>query len=244
MAASSSCRCGESSRGIGPGVRVVPEGHGGARIVDAAGESIVVLPADGAGAVEALRASGELFAPKALALTLFARVFVADLMIHGVGGGRYDRVTDGVCRRYFGIEPPGYVVASMTMYLPLGAHIVTEDEVAAAKERLNRLDHNPDALLGEVEFDSAEEQSRAAALASEKSSLVTAIAAPGADKKGLGSRIRELNVELSALLAPLKGELAAELSALESQFAASEILTDRTYPFCFWSPEEVADKAR
>jgi len=25
---------------------------------------------------------------------------------------------------------------------------------------------------------------------------------------------------------------------------ASEILTDRTYPFCFWSPEEIADKAR
>jgi hypothetical protein len=226
------------------GVRVVPEASGGARIVDAAGEPVVVLPADGAGAVEALRASGELFAPKALALTLFARVFVTDLMIHGVGGGRYDRVTDGVCRRYFGIEPPAYVVASMTMYLPLGAHIVTEDEVAAAKERLNRLDHNPDALLGEVEFDSAEEQSRAADLASEKSSLVAAIAVPGADKKVLGSRIRELNAELSALLAPLKGELAAELSALESQFAASEILTDRTYPFCFWSPEEVADKAR
>jgi hypothetical protein len=89
-----------------------------------------------------------------------------------------------------------------------------------------------------------EEERRASALASEKASLVTAIAAPDADKKTLGLRIRAVNSELSELLAPLKTELAAELASLESQFAASEILTDRTYPFCFWSPEEVADKAR
>ncbi len=225
-------------------VRVEPSTAGGARLVDASGGCVVELPADGAAAVEALETSGEVFAPKALALTLFVRMFVADLMIHGVGGGRYDRVTDGVCRRYYGVEPPAYVVASMTMYLPLGAHVVTEDEVAAAKERLNRLDHNPDALLGEVEFDSSEEQTRAAALAREKAALVSAIAEPGADKKGLGLRIREVNAELSDLLRPLKEELSAALASLQGQYAASEILTDRTYPFCFWSPEEVADKAR
>jgi hypothetical protein len=190
-----------------------------------------------------LAASAELFAPKALALTLFTRVFVCDLMIHGVGGGRYDRVTDGVCRRYFGIEPPAFVVASITMYLPLGAHIVTEEEVAAAKERLNRLEHNPDALLGEVEFDSADEQHHAATLAAEKSDLVVAIASPDADKKAVGLRIRQVNAALADLLAPLKQEMADEVAALESQLAASEILTDRTYPFCFWAPQEVADKA-
>lgn len=225
-------------------VRVEPLPSGGARIVDAAGETVVELPADGPAAVEMLLESGELFAPKALALTLFVRIFASDLMIHGVGGGRYDLVTDGVCRRYFGVEPPAYAVASITMYLPLGAHIVSEEEVTTAKERLNRLDHNPDELLGEVDFDSAEEQSRAAALAAEKNSLVSIISAPDADKKTLGIRIREVNKELSLLLAPLKSELGAQLASLDSQFAASEILTDRSYPFCFWSPEEVADKAR
>ena len=225
------------------GVSARPLEGGGALLLGAQGEPLIELPADGAGAVEAIAASGELLAPKALALTLFARVFVCDLMIHGVGGGRYDRVTDGVCRRYYGVEPPAYVVASITMYLPLGAHVVTEEEVAAVKERVNRLEHNPDALLGEVEFDSVDEQHRAAALAAEKNALVEAIAAPGADKKVLGSRIREANGELASLLAPLRQELAGELASLETQLAASEILTDRTYPFCFWAAQEVADKA-
>ena len=216
----------------------------GVDLLDAGGSVFATLPASGADAVEALRVSGAVLAPKALALTLFVRLFVTDLMIHGVGGGRYDRVTDGVCRRYYGVEPPAYVVASMTMYLPLGAHVVSEDEVATAKERLNRLEHNPDALLGEVDFDSAEEERRAMDLSADKARLVAEIATPDADKKQLGARIRENNAELSAVLEPLRQELVTELASLESQYAASSILTDRTYPFCFWSPLEVADKAR
>ena len=217
---------------------------GGTRLVRADGTAIADLPSDPAAAIEALAASGALVAPKALALTTFVRLFACDLFIHGVGGGRYDRVADGVCRRYYGVEPPGFVVASITMYLPLGAHVVTDDEVAAARTRLNRLEHNPDALLGEAEFDSADERSRAAALAAEKTALVSAIAEPDADKKVLGVRIRDVNAALAALLAPLRAGLEAEVAALEAQRAASEILTDRTYPFCFWSPLEVADKVR
>jgi hypothetical protein len=222
----------------------VESGARGARLVTAEGDLLAELPGIGDEAVAALRASGVALAPKALALTLFARLFTCDLFIHGVGGGRYDRVTDGVCRRYYGVEAPSFVVASITMYLPLGAHIVTDDEIATAKGRLNRLEHNPDALLGEVEFDSAREQADAAVLAAEKSRLIVAIALPDADKKTLGRRIRDVNATLAELLAPLRAGMEAELASLESQREASEILTDRTYPFCFWSPQEVADKAR
>jgi hypothetical protein len=225
-------------------VIVRPTADGGVLLVGADGTAIASLPQDPAAATDVLEASGALIAPKALALTTFVRLFACDLFIHGVGGGRYDRVTDGVCRRYYGVEPPEFVVASITMYLPLGAHIVTDDEVADARARLNRLEHNPDALLGEVEFDTAEERATAVSLAAEKTGLVAAIAAPGADKKALGMRIREVNAELAALLAPLRAGMEAEVAALEVQLSASEILTDRTYPFCFWSPLEVADKAR
>jgi hypothetical protein len=201
------------------------------------------VPALPAGAVAALQQAAFLIAPKALALTLFTRAFVCDLFIHGVGGGAYDRVTDDVFRRYFGIEPPAFVVASITMYLALGAHVVTDEEVSAARERLNRLDHNPDALLGEIEFDTAEERARAVLLAREKAGLVAAIGEPDADKKTLGQRIREVNGELALMLEPLKETLRAELENLQARRAASDVLTDRTYPYCFWSPSEVAEKA-
>jgi hypothetical protein len=207
-------------------------------------ETLVSLPREPASAVDALLASDTLIAPKALALTLFARVFCCDLFIHGVGGGRYDRVTDGVCRRYYGVEAPRFVVASLTMYLPLGAHVVSDEEVSAAKGRLSRLDHNPDSLLGEVDFEDADERDRARALAGRKTELVAEIAREGADKKALGAQIRAANAELAAILAPLKVQFTEELAALEQQRSASEVLTDRAYPFCLWSPIDVADKVR
>lgn len=199
---------------------------------------------DAAEAADALARTGAVLAPKAAALTMFARLFVADLFVHGVGGGRYDRVTDGVIRRFFGVEPPRFVVASMTMYLPLGGFLVTADEVSAAEQRLHRLEHNPDQMLAQVDFESAAERRAAEDLAATKSRLVAEIKEPAADKKAIGQRIRDVNEELAGLLAPFAEELRAERDRLSAMAEASEVVTDRTYPFCFWSPLEIQDKAR
>lgn len=216
-------------------------GEAPALVVD--GEVVCEL-GDCRGAPAAILSSPLVPAPKALALTLFARLLVADLFIHGVGGGRYDQVTDDVIRRYFLIEPPAFAVASMTMYLPLGARVVREEEIEVLSMALNRLKHNPDQMLDEVEFDTAEEHARAVALSREKVELVTAIAAEGADKKTLGTRIREVNEALAGMFESYQRQLAEELDQLAQLRDASGVLTDRTYPFCLWSPSEVADKAR
>ena len=56
--------------------------------------------------------------PRALTLTMFFRLFVADLFVHGIGGGRYDQVTDRLIRRHFNVEPPAFAVTTATMFLP------------------------------------------------------------------------------------------------------------------------------
>ncbi len=214
----------------------------GERVLAADGDIIAHLSGDADAVVSVLESSGITLAPKAITLTMFLRMFVCDLFIHGVGGGRYDRVTDGVIRRYFGVEPPELAVASLTLYLPIGAHLVTDEEIARASERLNRLAHNPDALIGDVDFKDSRERERATELAAEKAELVREMAEPGADKKALGARIRSVNKELASLLEPVREQLAEELRRLRVQRDAADVLTDRTYPFCFWDPAEVADK--
>lgn len=210
-----------------------------------AGETLVAEEGDGwVPALRALAAQGTAVAPKAITLTLFARMFVADLFVHGIGGGRYDRVTDGVIGRYFGVTPPRFAVASLTLMLPIGCQVTGDAEVAAYEERLHRLTHNPDQVLGEIEFDTRDERARADALAREKRELVGAITAPGADRKALGLRIREVNAGLVGLLEPLVAQTRVELQRARSARDASAVLTDRTYPYCLWDPREVADKVR
>ncbi|MBN2848140.1 MAG: hypothetical protein JXP72_06795 [Coriobacteriia bacterium] len=195
-------------------------------------------------AYEALERADLLLAPKALTLTLFQRLFVADLFVHGTGGGRYDRVTDSVIEAYFGITPPSYAVASMTLLLPLGCRITGDAEVSSLEHRLHRLTHNPDQVLAEVEFDVPAERERAEQLAAKKAALVSGIAEPDADRRAAGLAIRQVNAALAALLEPVERSVRAELDRARSARDAADVLLDRTYPYCLWDPREVMDKVR
>lgn len=215
---------------------------GSSALVDEDGE-FLLLPPDAEDAFAALRESGEAIAPKAVPLTMFVRLFVADLFIHGIGGGRYDRVTDGVIRRHFGVEPPAFVVASLTLLLPTGAAIAGPDDVSEARERVNRLKNSPEEALGEIDFERVEERERAGELVAEKRRLVVEIGVPGSDKKRLGLAIREVNKELATIVAPARRKREEALQRVEAAHAMTQVLADRTYPFCLWDPREVADKA-
>ena len=45
---------------------------------------------------------------RALTTTLFARLLLADLFLHGIGGGKYDELTDELMRRFFGCRAAGF----------------------------------------------------------------------------------------------------------------------------------------
>lgn len=68
-----------------------------------------------------LRQNDVRLAPRALTLTLFLRLFLADQFVHGIGGGRYDQVTDRVIEQYFRLAPPRFCVTTATLYFPAAA---------------------------------------------------------------------------------------------------------------------------
>jgi hypothetical protein len=65
-----------------------------------------------------LAAHGARLSPRALTLTLFARLLICDQFVHGIGGARYDQITDGLIVKLFGIEPPAFAVATATLFFP------------------------------------------------------------------------------------------------------------------------------
>lgn len=56
--------------------------------------------------------------PRALTLTMYLRLLVADQFVHGIGGGQYEQVNDRVIHHFFGIEPPAFSVTTATLYFP------------------------------------------------------------------------------------------------------------------------------
>lgn len=85
--------------------------------------------------------------PRALLTTLLLRLFLADVFIHGIGGAKYDEVTDDIIRGYFGFEPPEYVVVTGTLRLPFSLFPATDKDRQVLWARLRALRWHPERFL-------------------------------------------------------------------------------------------------
>ena len=81
--------------------------------------------------------------PRALATTTWARLLLADLFIHGIGGAKYDRVTDRILADYYGVERNEIACASATLWLDLPRTNVTEQEVRRRRRADRDWIYNP-----------------------------------------------------------------------------------------------------
>ncbi len=177
--------------------------------------------------------------PRAITLTLFLRLLVADLFVHGVGGARYDRVTDRVLQEFFRVPPPPFAVLTATFHLPLARHADPKAAYAAAQRLWLDLQHNPDRHLPDP--------APARPLVEEKWRCIRALEAPDLPRSGrreLTRRIRAINEALRVHLHRRIAEVEAELEALRREVEEHEVAADRGYPFFLFDPEEVCAPLR
>jgi hypothetical protein len=191
-----------------------------------------VLDADARGGPDVLRDVP--LRGRALTLTTFGRLCAADLFVHGVGGGRYDRVTDAVIRDYFGIEPPAYAVATATLRLPLQAFDPAAER-QTLQRRLLEIQHNPDRLLSHP---TPAQQ----ALVDEKRALIVGLEGgtlSRRERRAATQRIREINESLAAAFTAELNDVKGRQSAFDHGGEATIAATYREYPFCLFSPHAV-----
>jgi hypothetical protein len=92
----------------------------------------------------ALERAGWQLRPRALALSAFARLFLADLFVHGIGGAKYDEMMEEFIEplaRESRLAPACCVTA--TVRLPLPHSNVRLADIAAARHQAHDLRHNP-----------------------------------------------------------------------------------------------------
>lgn len=130
---------------------------GQVEVTDRGGCSHMIdLPDDGdaSNAVEQLlawRAAGVKIRPRALMTTLFARLLLSDLFLHGIGGAKYDQLTDAIARRFLGIELPRFQTLTATLTLPIPHAPTTAHDVLAARQRLREMTFHPERFLPDAE---------------------------------------------------------------------------------------------
>jgi hypothetical protein len=177
-----------------------------------------------------LGADGYRVRPRALTTTLFARLFVGELFIHGIGGAKYDELTDEIIRRFYGVEPPGYVVLSATLRLPLPPFPARREDRHRLARLLRDQRYNPQRHLDET----MRAAPAVAELLQARHDWLARRPATAAGRRERFVRLRELTERLARLLAAHRGPLQQQLADCEQALAANAILQRRDYSFCLF----------
>src|SRR3989337_1320886 len=78
------------------------------KITDGADILVILKKKEGAmenlSRLKALMETGIKIRPRAITMTMFSRMFFSDVFIHGMGGAKYDTITDEIIKEFFGID--------------------------------------------------------------------------------------------------------------------------------------------
>jgi len=168
---------------------------------------------------------------RALATTLFARLLVSDLFLHGIGGAKYDQVTDDIARRFFGFSLPEYATASATLRLPIPHLTAGGDELRTARRQLRELAFHPEHYLRANGVSEA-----AVATMAEKDRWIKTAKSPE-NAHARHAAIVAANASLQPFVAPERARLERERASIERRLAQDAILESREYSFCLFPRE-------
>jgi hypothetical protein len=181
-----------------------------------------------------LEAEGFKVRTRALTTTLFARLLLADLFIHGIGGGKYDELTDALLARHYGIEPPAYLVLTGTLHLPLTPFPTSADDLHAAARRVRDLYWNPQRHLAPTV---AERPDVRAVLAEREALTAAEPTEPGARWERY-RQLRAAGDRLRPLVQPAIEEAKRQAERAAAEVSANALLRRRDYACCLF-PESV-----
>jgi hypothetical protein len=176
-------------------------------------------------AVERLRAlpsEGIRLRTRALTTTMFARLLLGDLFLHGIGGAKYDELGDEIIRGFFRMDPPGHATLSLTVWMGLPEASATVEARRKVARQLRELQYQPERHLPP------------GMLAAEIAAKREAMAAPQATHAQRRSRfeaLRRCTAVLAAPLADARAALAEDLAELDGGLARNAIARGREYAF-------------
>ena len=180
---------------------------------------------------------------RALITTMYARLVLSDLFIHGIGGGKYDELTDLLIERFFNIQPPGYVVATATRRLPIAPGSLTSQLLLAAEEdalmseavlrhRLWELKYHPERSIDPDQLPTPDAAARAKRMIAEKRALTATDVdplPPGTSARERCHTIRALNEGLQEFVDLQRKMLKDRQATVQRAERAWSILGSREY---------------
>ncbi len=213
------------------------------------------IDGDATDAVERLMAwgrEGVRIRSRALITTLWARLALGDLFLHGIGGAKYDQVTDRLIETFFGITPPGIMVLSATLYLPVQRQgndngerrpiqhdDLSDERLRGIRRELRELTYHPEKYLQADDLRDRRDLG-AEALIEEKRRWIELPVTPE-NAYARWNALRRINDELQACVAPRRQAVLDLQSHVQWALRHEKVLRWREYGFCLYPETYLTD---
>lgn len=189
-----------------------------------------------------LLAQGVCLRPRALLTTMYLRLIIADFFVHGIGGGKYDQLTNGILVDFFGIEAPPMAVATATLRLPAAA-AAQLPESTDLQVALQELEQQQWALKYHAEQFAEELPIEAAELVQEKQRLLDNIP-PKGEKWEWHQSISQVNRRLQALAGDRISAARSQALELKSELRQTQVVESREYSFALFPKQSIVPQLK
>lgn len=187
-------------------------------------------PAEWAG----LRSQGVKLRSRALVTTLYARLALGDLFLHGIGGAKYDEVTDAFSHRLLGITPPPHATLTATLRLPVARPEFDPTADGRLRNALRALRYHPERYVSDPPPAAATHiEAKQAALRDASQNGIDALC---------HRRIEDANLALQPLLADQRQAILDERDTLANQRQVAAVLGSREYSFALFPEETICSE--
>lgn len=171
--------------------------------------------------------------PRAISTTMFCRLLMSDIFIHGVGGAKYDQLTDAICERFFGYVLPEILTVSATFRLPNQVPRLTKADITNLETHRRECNFHPERFLA-----NEPQTPQAVALIKQKRQWIASTHIRTHEKH---HAITQINRDLRAMLTPSDDQLKSEIESLNAQLKSSQIANSREYSFCLFGESLIGD---
>ena len=194
-----------------------------------------------AGALAGLQEGGIKIRTRALLTTLWARLCLGDIFLHGIGGAKYDQLTDRLICRFYGVQPPRYMTVSATLLLPVRQEEVSEDELRRLDQEEREMLYHPERFLAEAEADlSPEQRQQVRQLVQAKEAAIAEVPVPGQGRMRHRA-ITAVNARLQPFLEGPRQRRAQLRAQLVERLRQKAVLSSREYAFCLYPADTLRD---
>lgn len=177
--------------------------------------------------------------PKAVTLTLFARLFLADIFVHGVGATSYEPVTDYILEHFYSLSSLRYGIATSTMplFLPKEKSFL-RNHISSLKNKLHEIKSNPEKYINKSTLNT-EHITTLLQMKREKITQSQDHYSPAEIRKSAWDSISQINMELCSYAKNIIAEHESLLSKAEGEVISNNVSGYREYFFGLFPEKEL-----